>query len=73
MGAFFFAVWAVLMLVAIILSIVGARRAEGQERRSHLITAAVVPLVSIALILLAATVLLGQGGAQLIPLDEVGR
>lgn len=72
-GVFFFVVWVVLMLVAIILSIVGARRAEGQERRSHLITAAVVPLVSIALILIVMPIVLGQGGAQLIPLDEAGR
>lgn len=72
-GVLFFVVWAALMLVAIILSVVGARRAEGQERRSQLITAAVVPLVSIVLILVVMPIVLGQGGAQLIPLDEIGR
>lgn len=35
--------------------------------------AAVVPLVSIALILVVTPIVLGQGGAQLNPPDEVGR
>jgi hypothetical protein len=61
------------MLVSIILSLVAARRAEGKERRSLLTTAVVVPLVSVALILIVMPIVLGQGGAQLIPLDEVGR
>ncbi|MEU4015723.1 hypothetical protein AB0E56_10710 [Microbacterium sp. NPDC028030] len=72
-GIFFFAVWAVLLLVAIILALVGARRAEGEERRSLRTMAAIVPVVSIALILIVMPIVLGQGGAQLIPLDEVGR
>lgn len=72
-GVFFFIVWALLMLVTIILAVVGARRADGKERRSLLITAAEVPLISIALILVVMPIVLGQGGAQLIPLDEVGR
>ncbi|MBW1638913.1 hypothetical protein G3H63_07450 [Microbacterium resistens] len=72
-GVFFFVIWAALLLVATILALVGARSAEGQERRSLRIMSTVVPLVSVVLILLAAAVLLGQGGAQLIPLDEVSR
>lgn len=72
-GVFFFVVWAALLLIAIILALVGARRAEGQERRSLRVMAAVVPLVSIAPILVVMPIVLGQGGAQLIPLDEVGR
>lgn len=72
-GVFFFAVWAVLMLVAIILAVVGAHRGEGEEQRSLRIMAAVVPLVSIVLILIVMPIVLGLGGAPLIPLDEVGR
>lgn len=72
-GIFLLAVWAVMMLVAVILSLVAARAAEGDVRRSHLTAAAVMPLVSIVLILIVIPVALGQGGAQLIPLDEVGR
>jgi Kef-type K+ transport system membrane component KefB len=72
-GIFFLAVWAVMLLVAIVLAVVGARRAEGEERRSLHIMAAVVPLVSVVLLLVVMPIVLGQGGAQLIPLDEVGR
>jgi len=70
-GVFFFAVGAALMLVAVILALVGARRAEGRERRSLLIMGVLVPIVGIALILIVMPIVLGQGGAQLIPLDEV--
>lgn len=72
-GGFFFIVGVVLMLLAIIFALVGARRADGQERRSLRIMAAVVPLVSIVLILVAMPVTFGQGGAQLIPLNEMSR
>ena len=72
-GVFFLAVWIVMLLVAIILAVVAARRFEGEERRSLRVMAAVVPLVSITLILIVMPIVLGQGGAQLIPLDEVGR
>lgn len=72
-GIFFFAVWAVLMVVAVMLNLVGVRRAEGQVRRSNLIMAAAMPILSIVLILIIMPIVLGQGGAQVIPLDELGR
>lgn len=64
-------VWAVLVLVAILIALAGARRVEGGERRKLIITAAAVPVISVVLLLLAALIFLGQGGAQLIPLDEL--
>lgn len=72
-GAFFFGIWAILMLIAIVLALAGAHRAQGRERRSLLVTASVVPLISIALILVTMPIFLDQGGAQLIPLDRVLR
>lgn len=67
----FFGVWAALMLVTIVIALAGTRRVHGRERRGLVIMAAAVPVVSILLILMAALVLLGQGGAQLIPLEEL--
>lgn len=72
MGLFFLAGWALQLLVAIIVALTGACRARGTSRRALLITAVAIPLISVALILIAAPIVMGQGGSQLIPLGEVG-
>lgn len=57
-GLFFLGTWAVFMLAAIIVALLGARR------RAGVLTAVLVPVLSATLNLVTAPVVMGQGGAQ---------
>ena len=71
-GLFFLACWAVQLLVAITILIIEACRVQNPDRRSFYVTAITMPLISVLVILVAAPFVMGQGGAQLIPLGEMG-
>ncbi|GAB2522601.1 hypothetical protein GCM10027064_20100 [Microbacterium petrolearium] len=57
-GVFFYGACALLMVTSVIIAMMGARRAQGRDRRALLTLAVAMPAVGLVVIVTAASVLL---------------